>query len=152
MTNYEKYRSEIFIKLCEGHPIAFINNKIDICDGVRCHSCRFKSETKSCFAERKNWLNAEYKEPITLTEREHAFCVAVSSGYITRDKLRNGLMYFTIKPYRMGDVWGRCREGGDFINITHTLPHLKFPFIKWEDEPYSIEELLKMPVKESGEK
>lgn len=151
MTNYEKYEQEIKEIILKGGGIACVGGTPAMCQDTKCGECDFNSSCRACFNERKNWLNAEYKEPITLTEREHAFCVAVGRGWIARDK--NGALYiYTDKPRRNNSVDGWCLPTENNWNKIYGISNKfipEFNLIQWSDEPYSIEELLKMPVKES---
>ena len=84
-----------------------------------------------------------YEEPRKLTKRERAFCEYAQSGYIVRDKL-DCLFWSTEKPYKHDECYV-FSIGDKFSNLITDL----FPFIKWEDEePYSVEELLKCEVEE----
>ena len=79
----------------------------------------------------------ERKEP-KLTEDEKVILRNLPKKYkwIARDK--NGVIYlYSGRPLK-SDFWLNCSE-----SIKLVFPHL-FQFIKWEDEePYSIEDLLK---------
>ena len=79
----------------------------------------------------------ERKEP-KLTEDEKVILRNLPKKYkwIARDK--NGVIYlYSGRPLK-SDFWLNCSE-----SIKLIFPHL-FQFIKWEDEePYSIEDLLK---------
>lgn len=95
-----------------------------------------KYECKAC---RVNWLKAEHKEKITLSEAERIILENIDKNYtwIVRDD--NGqLKIYTQKPKKGTANW--------LWNIEFTklnaFNHL-FQFITWQDdEPYNIEELL----------
>lgn len=81
----------------------------------------------------------ERKEKPKLTEDEKAILRNVPQYYkwIARDKCGN-ICVFIYKPPKSGLGWG-----GNFFEVLVLFGHL-FQFIKWEDEePYSIEDLLK---------
>ena len=102
----------------------------------KCVSCTSKSCDK-CIVE---WLKAEHKEKITLSEAERTILENINKDYtwIVRDD--NGqLKIYTQKPKKGTANW--------LWNIEFTklnaFNHL-FQFITWNDsEPYNIEELLK---------
>lgn len=81
----------------------------------------------------------ERKEKPQLNEDEKAILRNVPKHYkwIARDKCGT-ICVFIDKPHKSGLGWG-----GNFFEVLVLFSHL-FQFIKWEDdEPYSIEELLK---------
>ena len=89
------------------------------------------------------WLEAEYVEPIRLTRNEKAILESLEDywKYVARDEYGE-LMIYTGEP-KKGDYRFTSKE--PYRNISF-FNHL-FQFIKWEDEePYSIEELLKCEV------
>lgn len=89
------------------------------------------------------WLKAEYKKEVKLTETERTILENIDKDYkwITRDK--DGTLYvFEFEPYRdtAYDSWDENDDGK--MEKLDIFNHL-FQFITWEDkEPYNIEELL----------
>ena len=98
-----------------------------------------RKDCKNCVL---NWLKAEHKEKITLSEAERIILGNTSKIYewIARDKC-GALHLFTQKPYK--DNLNRWAINSGCLERLNIFNHL-FKFIKWEDkEAYNIEELLK---------
>lgn len=85
------------------------------------------------------WERKEPKEKPKLTEDEKAILRNLPKEYKWIAKDNNGpICVFIDKPEKIGYVWS-----SEFFEVLSLFQHL-FQFIKWEDdEPYSIEELLK---------
>ena len=142
MKNKEKYIDEMVEALSEVNgPCKFRNKFV-----VKGQNCAFQDCIK-CRRETRNWLEAEYIEPIRLTRNEKAILESLPKEikWIARDKHDLDLFVYSNKPYReeKNRYWraslGSCR----MLSIFNHL----FQFIKWEDEePQSIEELLKCGV------
>lgn len=137
MTNMEHYREEIEAL---NYDIALCNGKVVKCTGIGCHGCDYQDE--ECSTKLIKWLMAEYKESVTLTAREKHFVEFAEDGWLARDE--SGELYFyKDKPHKRRRGWWenalcRLKAFGDL-----------FPFIKWEDkEPWSVEELRKLPALE----
>lgn len=136
MKNKEKYFNEIIESLTSVYYTAcdFRKDyvlKLKSCTGVGCAECRQRT---------KEWLEQEYQEPITLTEDEKVILKNIDKFYkwVARD--RDGSLYvYEEKPIRKVtySVW----SADGFFTI-NTFKHL-FKLIKWEDDPYNIDELLK---------
>lgn len=141
MKNKEKYFNELMEIIINGSLLAvdkFTNEPKDCYNKLLCVDCLFR---EGCNDEgRKEWLEEEYQEPITLTEDEKAILRNLDKGWkwIARDK--NGELYvYTDKPYKDEWIW---KTGGEGSNLG-IFKHL-FKLIKWKDEePYNIDELLK---------
>ncbi len=87
-----------------------------------------------------DWLESEYKEPIKLSDDEKTILRNIGKKYkwIARDYDGN-LCIYSIKPYKGTEIWEYNEGYSAFRGFNHL-----FQFIKWsDDEPYSIEELLK---------
>lgn len=122
----------------------------DECMNSRCEECSvsvcFKIINNSCPINANiEQLLEEYVEPKKLTKREHGICEYFEDGWIVRHK-HGDLYWHSSKPLKTvvndNDNW---RSGFSTVEVFNTL----FPFIKWEDEePYSIEEMLKWEVEE----
>lgn len=138
MKNKEKYCDEIleaFVNLDGDNGTCKFKKrhilKPDECDDISCRRCGERT---------REWLEEEYKEPITLTEDEKVILKNVDKQYtyIARDKSKN-LYVYSEKPLKQGGEWitqyGNCCE----LAFSHL-----FQFISWEDkEPYLIEDLLR---------
>ena len=130
------YNESILIDLTGKYHFNFDNYSIDFT-----HTCGFEKLDimkvyKDYTLKKLLW---ERKEKPQLTEDEKVILRNLPKDYkwITRDK--NGtICVFNGKPYKHRFVWD-----GQFMGVLALFQHL-FNFIKWEDEePYSIEELLK---------
>ncbi len=88
-------------------------------------------------------FDVEFVEPPKLTKRERALCEYLPADWwIARDKGRNNLFAYEVKPFKNGAYWSCCK------NLMY-LDWCKFDFIKWEDaEPYQVSDLLKLEVGE----
>ena len=136
MKNKEKYFDEIIESFTsdECTMCDFKKNYVlclDSCTGISCVKCCERT---------KEWLEAEYQEPITLTDDEKAILKNLPKRYewIARDK--SGILFlYLIKPLKTGTCWESESIEPDFSMFDDL-----FQFIKWGDEnPYNIDELLK---------
>ena len=140
-TNFEFYKDEIMEIVEQKKGIAVVNNRPIICDKTLCNIC----ELKCAFCEWRfiQWLLKEYIEPPKLTKRERAFCEAVQTGTIARDKDEK-IYWCNGSQDKLTSTWDS--GGSDSVDITDF--HL-FSFIKWEDEKHwAVEDLLKLEVME----
>ena len=148
MTNFEKYKDEIFEILSKEKNIAIKRGKIVPCKTTACAECGFNNNSSpfiDCQKGLLRWLYTE--EAPTLTNRERAFCEYVQTGYIARDS--EGLLYHIDKrPVKGEEIWENPSIDTEiicFLNITYA----DFDFIKWEDEePWTVEDLLKLRAEE----
>lgn len=142
MTNFERWKVELenFIKV-EGSYPAIVNGKPSNCSGIPCCECELNVLGTTCQIEFINWLFKEYKEPERLTKRQKHLLKALQTGYVARDK-SGVLAFYERKPERHD--YKEWRDGGMLLCSRTQLPD--FPFIKWEDEPYSVEEMLTWEV------
>lgn len=113
------------------------------------NECQYENTNYPCDSDcipcKAIWLQAEHKEPITLSEAERIILENIDKkyfNYIARNKNGSLYLYFS-KPYKNNDagIWKElsfmhCEDFYMFKNL--------FQFITWNDEqPYNIEELLK---------
>lgn len=148
MKNREKFAKEILDIACKGDSFSVTKSgKITFCDRFKCDMCKFNNSTgeKSCRTKRYEWSESEYVEKPTITSREKNFLDALLSNckYIARD--RDNLLYvYYDKPIRGDKFWI-----SDYAS--HDMPKDMygdvFNFIKWDEEPWSIEDLKKLEVK-----
>ena len=158
MKNREKFTKEILDIACSGSVIAVTkDNKVVCCRDTPCESCMFDScgkhigYSQSCFDRLREWAESEYVEKPTITSKDKMFLDLILSKwkYIARDKDKN-LYVFDSLPSKGDNGWRienilMC----DYCNIFKKLFGDMFDFIKWEDEePWSIEDLKKLEVKE----
>lgn len=146
MTNFEKYKDEILQLSKESKVIALKNGTPASCKNfVYCKGCGFRAdeEIQNCEAKRIIWLYDEYKEPIKLTAEEKAFLSIVKTGWIARDQAGGSLYWYSNKPERRSEIFDVAG-----VEKTFSIPEVLnlFKFIKWEDEPYSVEKMLTWEV------
>lgn len=153
MKNKEKYAKEIVEWAIDNYVfgISKENGKIVPCSGTSCEKCIFKEERRkrpwiSCYTKRKQWANAEYKEPRQFTVQEKAFInLFPEIQYIARDK-NNKIFGYYRKPFKDEEEgWWVYKGGGpDSVIEIRFWTLLKFESIQWEDEePTSREEILR---------
>lgn len=134
MKNIEKYCDELLN--LEGN----INCYFTEC--VMKEKCDSKKNCTECRKALIKWLNEEYREPIAISADEKAILrnLPEEFKYIARDSNSSIFIYKT-KPTKKLSAWMNTVTSSTApLNLYNHL----FQFIKWEDdEPYSIEELLK---------
>lgn len=149
MTNLEKWQEEIIeIKNKNKaylHP-AVVNGKPMLCTGLVCADCDLRTPCSDSFIK---WLFDEYKELRKLTKQQMAFCEAVETGWMARDK-GGTLFWYCDKPVKTVNAWhSGC--GCPCVGISNYI-FPEFLFIRWEDEePYSIEDMLTWEVENGDE-
>lgn len=148
MTNFEYWKEKILGITEEGCDVALVDGVPERCAGTPCEKCGFSRE---CDKDRMHWFYAEHKEKPTLTKKERMFCELVETGWIVRDK-DGDLRYFVNKPVKTQYIYWCPTFPGEQSRWINWL-NASFDFIRWEDqEPWSVEELLKLDVKkEVGE-
>ena len=148
MTNGE-YNKDKILEMCDTDVRIAIgkDGEIQSCKEIGCRKCVLFDSSLSCQNTRIKWLYEERKEDLPkLTKQEHGFCVAVGEGYIARDKNKK-LFYYHRKPIKYDKGWSVVDLFRRWYEVKVVSPHLKFDFIKWEDEePWSVEDLLKLEV------
>ena len=117
--------------------VIFIPKKMEEekCKDFSCHG-------GICSVCKLDWLKAEHKEKITLSETERIILENIDKNYkwIARDE-NNYLYVYENKPTREESRWKN--NGIDLYEDIFVFNHL-FQFITWNDsEPYNIAELLK---------
>ncbi|MGF6375042.1 hypothetical protein M2140_000076 [Clostridiales Family XIII bacterium PM5-7] len=85
------------------------------------------------------------RDEVVLTMKEWAFCVFMETGWLVREKDGNVLYGYT-KPEKHDKIWINSDNSLQLVNPRNTRNRNVFQFIKWEDEPWSVEELLKLEV------
>ena len=138
MKNKEKYFDDIinyFIKTGaitkEGIFMA--------CKEIECDDCKLNHPYKVCTKLMREWLEEEYKEPITEDEKAILRSLGADLKWLARDE--SGTLYaYRDKPLKDFHSW-KTEEYFPYGSL-FLFNHL-FQFVKWEDkEPYSIEGLL----------
>lgn len=151
MKNKEKFAKEIIDVACKGDIIAVTkDNKVVGCDDIYCDQCLFDIDNLCHRGDNilYRWAESEYVEKPTITSREKKFLdmLLPECKYIARDR-SNKLYVYNEKPARMNYYW--FLNDATFDRISTNLFGNMFDFIKWMDEePWSIEDLKKLEVKE----
>lgn len=142
MKNYEKHLNEILSIISRPYPdnemCKFIEHVLNLDDG-----CQYFGSCVKCRKRFGEWLNEEYKEPIAISAAEQTILKNLPANFkwIARDS-SNRLYIYKEKPRKREYAWYDETETNTSYSF-NLYAHL-FQFIKWEDdEPYSIEELLK---------
>ena len=150
MKNKENFAKEILDIACKGYPFSVTKSgEITFCDCFKCDMCKFyvTADYKSCRIRRYEWSESEYVEKPTITLREKNFLnlLLPKSKYIARDR-NNKLYVYTEKPVRMSCYWSLrgCHQ------ISADIFGDIFSFIKWKEEPWSIEDLKNLEVRDDG--
>lgn len=147
MTNFEKLIKEDVEVIKEAVVIAsaFKNGKLVQCRNISCGICDY--DLSVCKGRIKEWLDAEYKEPIKLNEQERLFCEMIEDGYFARDA-NNAFYWYKNKPLKGESAWDNCKGDCCRLKLNAMIvrlfkDNLHFDFVKWEDkEPWSVKELL----------
>lgn len=146
MKNYEKYLNEILLAISSedaDDEICYFIGKHALK-----HSCIYSGSCVECKNRFGEWLYEEYKKPITISTDEKTILRNLQDDFkwIARDS-SNRLYIYKEKPIKRESAWY------DETNMSYSFnlyAHL-FQFVQWEDdEPYSIEELLKEDTYESS--
>lgn len=146
MTNFEYYKDEI--QKCISNKIDFAvrNGKIENCIDIRCDDCIFDNILyRPCEIGRLKWLYEEHKETPKLTAREYSYLNFLKDGYMVyyRDKFGEDIRVYYDRPIErrgLADKFGKWhgKELKAIIDINMGL----FSFVKADDKPYRIEEML----------
>ena len=153
MKNREKFAKEILDIACKGDTIAVTQeNKVVCCGDINCSQCLFGKKDNYVYycddEKRMQWSESEYVGKHTITSREKNFLdlLLPKWKYIARDS-NNELYIYNEKPKRMDCDW-YSNDGILFRRSTRFFGNM-FAFIKWKDEePWSIEDLKKLEVKD----
>ena len=144
MKNWEKFEKEI--RVIGLTNIAVVNGRVIHCDDVeKCNCCELSAYKDNCLAELINWLYSEADKP-KVTKRARKLLGLVETGYIARDK-GDVICWFKDKPYRYDTYWGMAAgDNNCFLDLKTINMEKEFSFITWEDEPWNVEDLLKLEV------
>lgn len=152
MKNREKFAKEILDITCKSEKFSVIKSgEITFCDCFKYDMCKFNDSTgeKSCRTKRYEWSESEYVEKPTITSREKNFLDALLSSckYIARD-INNDLYIYYNKPRRnsmnMNEYW--ITDDSNCFYVSRDMYGDMFNFIKWEGEPWCIDDLKKLEV------
>lgn len=155
MTNYEFYKEEIEMRYRECTPFSLTKqNCIASCEIIDCEECVFSCDNNpetrglNCGDRKIMWAVQEHVDKPKLTKQERKFCELLEDTELWFARQRNMTMptIFSHKPYKTTTCWH-----GDTIQSCELRKYCnaRFEFIKWEDEePWSVEELMKLEVEE----
>ena len=116
-------------------------------ENILCIGCRFVGD--DCWKRKIEWLLAEHKEQPTITSNEKKFLEILDFEYITRDKT-GALCGHEKKPVKDKCIWLENGKVWSFI-YNNDFKNVKFDFVQWEDdEPWAVEDLLKLEVKDEN--
>lgn len=146
MTNFEYYKDEIKKYIDNMANFTVSKGEIIDCDDDRCGHCEINDSTYSpCEIGRIKWLYEEHKETLRLTAKEYAYLSFLEEGYIVRSKGTFGedIRVYCNKPKSGRDFAdGSTKWYGSELKALINANVGLFDFIKIDDEPYSIEEML----------
>ncbi len=111
---------------------------------IQCHkTCEHKYPYRPCKSCKLNWLKAEHKEPIKLSDAERVILENIDKNYKWIAREYDGAIVIYFKKPVKDDNYGCWDTDNEVWCCFEAFNHL-FQFIKWEDtNPYKIEELLK---------
>ena len=148
MKNREKFAKEILDIACKGNHFGVTKaGEIISCAETDCERCLFNDDI-DCDISLEQWSESEYVEKPTITSREKNFLdlLLPKWKYIARDN-NNELYIYNEKPERRDCDW--YSNDGILFRISTRFFGNMFGFIKWYDEePWSIEDLKKLEVKD----
>ena len=158
MNNYEFHKDAIEAFFREELSFAMTKREVvTTCNTIGCEQCIFSKYNNpdtydlTCGDRKMMWALKEHVEKPALNKYERAFCEALQIGWIARNRVNGRVSIFTKKPTREASGYWYIKDGNCFA-ISHFAAfnhELKFDFIQWEnEEPWSIEELLKLEVTE----
>lgn len=147
MTNKEKYANEILNIACSrlGFAVSKRTGKPCCCCDIDCkNQCLLYEEDDGvmfCLENAVKWGNSKYTKQPTISKKEKMFlsCADGKIKYLGRDY--SGELYVSRqKPRLVNEIWGCC--------VTAKVPEEifgnMFTFIRNNEEPWSIAELLKL--------
>ena len=145
-TNFEFYKDDLSNVLAQREGRCIVMEVDDIMKRGFHRFCK-GPDCGECWREFFKYLAEEHIEQPKLTKRERAFCEAVQTGWIARDK-NGGLNWSREAPFKDGFQHWDIKSIENAYFVTNKF----FEFVKWEDEkPWSIEDLLKLDVMEVQE-
>lgn len=157
MKNREKFAKEILDIACKGNIITVTkDNKVVCCDDIKCGQCLFyKTDDYGSHCDDEalmRWAESEYVEKPTITSREKNFLDALLPNfkYIARDSNDRLCIYYN-KPKRnsMDNYW--IPDDDYYYYVSSNMYGNMFDFIRWGDEePWSIEDLKNLEVRDDG--
>lgn len=145
MTNFEYYKDQLKCMADNNEMFAMRAGKITGCVNTRCKECDFHVKGTFCRAASLQWLCKEHKVTPKLTAKEYDYLSFLEEGYMVRSK---GIFGEDIRVYFDKPNAGMTfadRSISWYGNVLKALINANvglFDFVKVDDEPYSIEEML----------
>ena len=149
MTNKEKYANEILNIACSrfGFAVSKRTGKPCYCCDIDCkNQCLLYEEDDGvmfCLENAVKWGNTKYTKQPTISKKEKMFlnCADGRVKYLGRHY--SGELYVSRqKPRLVSGIWGCCVT----TKVPEEILGNMFTFIKTNEEPWSIAELLKLEV------
>ena len=149
MTNKEKYANEILNIACSrfGFAVSKRTGKPCYCCDIDCkNQCLLYEEDDGvmfCLKNAVKWGNSEYTKQPTISKKEKMFlsCVGGRAKYLGRHY--SGELYVSRqKPLLVNGIWDCCATA----KVPEEIFGNMFTFIRNNEEPWSIAELLKLKV------
>ena len=128
VTNFEFYKDEI--KAVEYRFGLNKKGEIVHCERCECKDCILNTND-FCSVGRIKWLYEEHKEQPKLTKNARKLCEILRGGYVKRG---GGKLWWS--EYK--NIWWPL--------ITDVMEDCDLPFIKEDEEIWSVEDLLKLEV------
>lgn len=148
MTNFEYYKDEIKKIANADKMMAVRDGEVVACAAIRCNDCKFKSTNdslSSCTSRMLLWLYEEHKETPRLTAKEYDYLSFLEEGYMVRSKgiFGEDIRVYCDKPNAGITFADRSLSwyGSELKALINANVGL-FDFVKVDDEPYNIEEML----------
>lgn len=149
MTNKEKYANEILNIACSrlGFAVSKRTGKPCYCCDIDCkNQCLLYEEddgAMSCLKNAAKWGNSKYTTQPTISKKEKMFlsCIDGRATYLGRHC--SGELYVSRqKPRLVSGAWGCCVT----VKVPEEIFGNMFTFIRNNEEPWPIAELLKLEV------
>lgn len=139
MSNYEFYKDEIIEAFLNNSACEFVATHTNIIK----HDCTKASmnECAKCDKTFREWLNAEYKAPVTISKIEFTILNEIDDKwkYIARDS-EGDLYLYEDRPDKGVRNW--IDHKNNYYHHFYAFNEL-FKLIKWEyEEPYEIAKLI----------
>lgn len=149
MTNKEKYANEILNIACSrfGFAVSKRTGKPCYCCDIDCkNQCLLYEEDDGvmfCLKNAVKWGNSKYTKQPTISKKEKMFlsCVGGRAKYLGR-RYSGELYVSRQKPLLVNGIWDCCATA----KVPEEIFGNMFTFIRNNEEPWSIAELLKLKV------
>ncbi len=154
MKNIEKYKDTLF-DICVKNQNSFMVTKDgDICTCFwmikeNCKNCKFNKKFTSCKELKINWLNEDFIPTFYISQFDKTFLSALSEGYnyFCRVYDFGGTYRLITSKFKPKVEQGKMYKSIPYIDLTPFK--IKLPFVGNidHDEVWTLEEILKLPVR-----